>query len=85
MQIGSDPLAPNVWDPTYFEYYKIIYTMPPGDWYKTSYQFLINGGTSSPLFSHSTNTIFPMDNENLIVAGAGPSVPMYVRPKISEN
>lgn len=69
MQIGLDPLAPYVWDPTYFEYYKIIYTPPPGDWYKTNYQFLVDDGTSSPLFSHTTNNVFPMDFVQADISG----------------
>ena len=68
-QIKLDLWGPYVWDPTYYEYYKSIYSPPPGDWYETSYRFLVDDGTSSPLFSHATNNIFPMDFVQADISG----------------
>ena len=68
-QIRLDPWGPHVWDPTYYEYGKVINNPPPGDWYETSYRFLADDGTSSPLFSHATNNIFPMDFVQADISG----------------
>ena len=68
-QIRLDPWGPHVWDPTYYEYGKVINNPPPGDWYETRYQFLVDDGTSSPLFSHATNNIFPMDFVEADISG----------------
>jgi len=68
-QFLLDHVTPYVWDHTYSDHYTIIYSPPPGDWYETSYQFLVDDGTSSPLFSHATNNIFPVDFVQADISG----------------
>ena len=69
IQVELNPWGPYVWDPTYYEYGLVSWDPPAGDWYETSYQFLVDDGTSSSLFSHANNNIFPMDFVDAVISG----------------
>ena len=51
---GTNPVYPSV-----HEYGRAFLDPPPGDWWKTTYQFRTSDGWSSPLFSHA-NTNFDL-------------------------
>jgi hypothetical protein len=53
---GEDPL-----NPPWHDYGKVFYDPPPGDWWKTTYQFRTDDGLTTPLFSHVTTNFAPMD------------------------
>lgn len=53
---GEAPL-----DPGWYEHGKVFYDPPPGEWWKTTYQFRTDDGLTTPLFSHASTNFIRMD------------------------
>jgi hypothetical protein len=48
-------------DPSWYEHFSVFYDPPPGDSWKTAYQFRTDDGLTTPLFSHATTKFAAMD------------------------
>ena len=64
-----DYWGPHDLDPFWHEHGKSITSPPPGDWWKTTYQFRTDDGLTTPIYSHVSSNFEPLDFAQTKIVG----------------